>query len=134
MNTKEFRATVVDAILTWGAANFPAVPIIYENGPVPDEDKIGPIWIDVQIRWYGGKALAFGDPVSGRHSGAVAVNVFYRSAQGTGLSDDIIESLTDLLRTRRFGSSVVQFPSRTVPTDLLGWYKTGLLFPFTVDR
>lgn len=133
MNTKDFRAAVVGAIQTWGSASFPAVPIIYENGPVPDQDKIGPIWIDVTLRWYGGMPRAFGDPVSGRHTGAISTNVFYRGAQGTGLSDDIIDSLTALLKTRRLGSAIVRFPSRTVPTDVLGWYKTGLLFPFTLD-
>ena len=133
MNTKDFRAAINGAIQTWGAASYPAVPIMYENGPVPDEDKIGPIWIDVELRWYGAQPHAFGDPVSGRHRGAISVNVFYRDAQGTGLSDDILESLTTLLKTRRFGSAIVKFPSRTVPTHLVGWYKTGLLFPFTLD-
>lgn len=133
MNTKDFRAAIVAVIQTWGAASFPAVPLIHENGPVPDQDKIGPIWIDVEFRWYGAQPRAFGDPVSGRHSGAISVSVFYRGAQGTSLPDDIIESATTLLKTRRFGSAVVKFPSRTVPTNLLGWYKTGLLFPFTLD-
>lgn len=132
--TKQFRAAVFGEIQTWAAANFPTLPIIYENGPVPDEDKIGPIWLDVEVRWYGARPLALGEGGSGRHSGAISANVFYREASGTGLADDVIDSLELTFRTRRIGSAIVNFPQRTVPTNLKGWYKTGLLFPFTLDR
>lgn len=134
MNTKDFRAAVFSAIQTWGAANFPTLPIVWENGPVPDEDKIGPIWLDVEIRWYGGKSLGIGNVISGRHSGAVSVQVYTRGAQGTGASDDVVDSLETLLKNQRLGTSILGFPQRTVPTNLRGWYKTGLLVPFTLDR
>lgn len=132
--TKEFRAAVFGEIQAWAAANFPTLPVIYENGPVPDEDKIGPIWLDVEVRWYGAQALALGEGGVGRHSGAISANVFYREASGTGQADDVIDSLETTFRTRRIGSGIVKFPQRTVPTNLKGWYKTGLLFPFTLDR
>lgn len=135
MNTKQFRAAVFGEIETWGAANFPTIPIIYENGPVPDEDKIGLIWIDTEVRWYGGQNLGLGAlPNVGRYTGTISTQVYYRAAQGTGLVDDVIDSLETLLRSRRIGTSIVQFPQRTVPTHLRGWYKSGLLFPFTLDR
>lgn len=134
MNTKEFRAAIFGAIETWGAASFPTLPVIYENGPVPDEDKIGPVWLDMEIRWYGAQPMSVGNVVTGRHSGVISANVFSRDATGTGVSDDIIDSLETLLKTRRFGSAIVKFPQRTVATNLKGWYKSGLLFPFTLDR
>lgn len=135
MNTKEFRAAVFGELQTWGAANFPTLPIIYENGPVPDEDKIGSIWLDCEVRWYGSTGLSLGSlPFTGRYTGTISTQVYYRSAQGTGAVDDIIDSLETLLKTRRIGTSIVQFPQRTVSTNLRGWYKAGLLFPFTLDR
>ena len=133
MSTKNFRAGVFGAIQTWSAANYPAIPVVYENGPVPDEDKIGPIFLDVEIRWYGAQQLSLSDVTTGRHSGAIRVNVFYREASGTGLSDDVVDSISLALRTRRIGGGLVRFPQRTEPTPQLGWYKTGLLFPFTLD-
>ena len=132
--TKDFRAAVFGEFQAWGAANFPTLPIIYENGPVPDEDKIGTVWLDLEIRWYGAQALTVGEVIAGRHSGAISANVFYREAEGTGTPDDIIDSLETTFRTRRLGGAIVKFPQRTVPTNLKGWYKTGLLFPFTLDR
>ena len=101
---------------------------------MPDEDKIGSPWLDVEIRWYGAKPMSVGEVVAGRHSGAVSVNVYCRDASGTGSADDIIDSLETLMRTRRLGTAVLKFPQRTVPTCLKGWYKTGLLAPFTLDR
>lgn len=134
MNTKAFRAAVFGEIAAWGLSSFPTLPLIYENGPVPDEDKIGPVWLDIEVRWYGAQALTIGEVVAGRYSGAISAAVYYRDNQGSGLPDDIVDSLTDLLKTRRIGSSIISFPQRTVPTHLRGWYKTGLLFPFTLDR
>jgi len=134
MNTKDFRAAVFGAIQTWGAANFPTLPIVWENGPVPDEDKIGAIWLDVEIRWYGGRPLGIGNVVSGRHSGAISLQVYSREARGTGASDDVVDSLESLLKNQRMGTAALSFPQRTVPTNLRGWYKTGLLVPFTLDR
>lgn len=133
MNTKDFRAAVVTAIQAWAQINYATLPILYENGPVPDEDKIGPIWLDIEIRWYGARTLSIGEVYSGRHAGVVSCNVFYREASGTGATDDILDSLSTALCNRRMGSAVIKFPQRTVPTNLKGWYKTGLFFPFTLD-
>lgn len=135
MSTKQFRAGVTQHIKTWGTASFPTLPIIYENGPVPDEDKIGKVWLDLEIRWYGATQLAFFDLVpKKRHTGAISVNVFYREAAGTGLVDDIIDSLSTSLECRRLSGGLILSPQRTVPTHLKGWYKSGLLFPFSLDE
>jgi hypothetical protein len=133
MSTKDFRAAVTGAIRDWGAASFPSMPIIYENGPIPDEDKIGPIWLDIEIRWYGARPLAMGQVTSGRDSGVISAQVYYRDASGTGLTDDVVDSLRALMKNQRLGGAVVSFPQRTTPSNLKGWYKTGLFFPFTLD-
>lgn len=134
MSTKQYRAGVNQHIKDWAAAAFPTLPVIYENGPVPDEDKIGRIWLDLEIRWYGSQQLAFSDGVpKKRHSGAISANVFYREAAGTGLVDDIVDSLSNSLQCRRLAGGLIMSPQRTVPTHLKGWYKSGLLFPFTLD-
>lgn len=134
MKTKEFRTAVVDEILEWAAAAAPTLPIIWENGPVPDEDKIGPIWLDVSIRWYGGQTLTIGEVIKGRHTGVVSLQIFSREGQGTADPDTLIDSLTDALASRRLGTATIKFPQRTTPTDRLGWYKVGLLFPFSLDH
>ena len=130
MSTKDFRAAVTLEIQTWAAANFPTLPVIYENGPVPDEDKIGQIWLDLELRFYGGSVAAFGTTPRMRQTGAISAQVYYKESSGTGLSDDIVESLTTLLQARRIGGAVVLAPQRTVPTHMRGWYRTGILLPF----
>jgi hypothetical protein len=134
MNVKEFRSAVFAEIEEWGQDSFPDLPIIYENGPVPDEDKIGPLWLDVSVRWYGSQQLSIGEVVAGRYSGVVSVLAFYREGQGTAAVDDVLDSLEQRLRTRRFGSSTLQFPEHYTPTFIKGWYKVGLMFPFYLDR
>lgn len=130
MTPKEFRAAVSAEIQTWAAANFPTLPVIYENGPVPDEDKIGPVWLDVEVRWYSGSAASVGTIPRMRHTGAISAACFYRSGEGTDQPDSIIDSLSTYLQVRRLGAGVLEAPQRTVPTNLRGWYKTGMLLPF----
>jgi hypothetical protein len=134
MNTKEFRAAVNAEILSWGAASFPTLPLVFENGPLHDRDKIGPIFLDCEVRWYGGKPLSIGGGASGRYSGALSMQLYHRATLGTADPDDILDSLTDYMKVRRIGASIISFPQRTIPTHLLGWYKVGLLFPFTLDH
>lgn len=133
MTSKEFRTAVFDRILTWQAASFPTLPVVTENGPQPDENTIGRVWLDCEIRYYGGHNITMGLNPIGRMTGAVSTQVFYREAEGTGQVDDILDSLTTLLKNTRLGSGTLQFPQRTVPTCLRGWYKSGLLVPFYLD-
>lgn len=132
MTTKEFRAAVFAEIQAWAATNFPTLPVLYENGPTPDEDAMGAIWLDVEIRWYGASVAAIGTPPRMRHSGAVSANCFYRNGEGTGAPDDVIDSLGGYLQARRLGAGILEAPQRTVPTNLRGWFKTGVLLPFTL--
>ena len=134
MNTQQFRAAVFGALETWGAADFPSLPLVFENGPVPDEDKIGPIWLDMEIRWYGSHVSSVGERPRLRDTGALALNVFHKDAAGTLLPDQILDALTELLRCKRLGSALLEAPQRSMPTNLRGWYRVGLLVPFYLDR
>ena len=133
MSTRAFRSGVVSEVVQWAAAEFPELPIIYENGPVPDEDKIGPIWLDVSIRWYGAQTKNVGEFAAGRHTGVVSAQVFAREGSGTAKVDDILDSLTRFLATKRIGSGIVMFPEHNTPNTAQGWYKSGLMFPFWLD-
>ncbi|VTU32269.1 hypothetical protein H4CHR_02978 [Variovorax sp. PBS-H4] len=133
MATEQFRSDANAAIEAWRLANFPDVPAFYENGPQPDELTVGPIWIDVSIRWYGAKLVTMGDRPLGRHTGVVSVNVFHREGEGTALPDQVIDSVKELLRARRLGAAVLYMPQRQIPTSVDGWYKTGVFAPFTLD-
>lgn len=132
MTTEEFRAAVIADIQAWGAGSFPALPIVHENGPVADEDAIGPVWLDVELRWYGASIATVGKAPKQRHTGAVSAMCFYRQAEGTATPGAIVDSLIARLGLRRLGAGVLWAPQRTVPTNLLGWYKTGILVPFTL--
>jgi hypothetical protein len=127
---KEFRAAVNNEINAWATSNFPTIPVIYENGPVPDEDAIGPIWLDVEVRWYGAHNATLGVMPRVRHSGAVSVSCLHRGGEGTDQPDTLIDSISTYLQNRRLSAGVTEAAQRTVPTSLRGWYKTGTLIPF----
>ena len=130
MTPKEFRAAVNTEINAWSLANFPTIPVVYENGPVPDEGTIGPIWLDVEVRWYGAHNATLGEVPRVRHSGAVSVVCFHRNGEGTDQPDTLIDSVSTFLQNRRLSAGVLEAAQRTVPTNLRGWYKTGTLIPF----
>lgn len=132
MTEQDFRAAVFGEVRDWAATAFPTLPVIYENGPVPDEDKIGPVWLDVEIRWYGGSISSVGTNPRQRATGAVSLMCYYKPGEGTDVPDRVIGSVGDLLSARRLGAAVLAAKQRTVPTNLLGWYKVGVMIPFTL--
>ena len=134
MTTKLFRTAVFDRILAWRDASFPTLPVVTENGPQPDENTIGQIWLDCEIRFYGSHHVTMGTNPIGRHTGAISTQVFYRAGEGTGRVDDVVDSLLANFKNVRLSSGVLKFPQRTVPTLLRGWHKSGLLVPFYLDE
>lgn len=133
MSTKDFRSAVFAEIDTWQKTHFPTIPAVYENGPVPDEDRIGPAFLDVSIRWYGSTTLSIGESKKGRHRGVISVLFFMREGQGTATADEVLDHLSKHLSHRHLGQSTVYFPEHYTPTNFRGWYKVGLMFPFTLD-
>jgi hypothetical protein len=132
MTPKEFRAAAFAEVQAWAAANFPAMPVLYENGPTPDEDAMGAIWLDIEIRWYGSTVAAIGTPPRVRHTGALSAMCFYRSGEGTDEPDSVVDSLSEYLQARRLGAGVLEAAQRTVPTNVRGWFKSGVFIPFTL--
>ena len=131
--TALFRQAVNAEIETWRVANHPTIFAAYENGPTPDEATVGPIWIDCDIRWYSARLASMGVRPLGRHAGTILTNVYFRDAEGTGPVDAMLDEIKELLRARRLGGAVLSMPARTISTDFHGWYKSGLLTPFTLD-
>ena len=134
MSTESFRSALVANLLQWRDANFASLPLLTENGPVPDEASLGPVWLDLELRWYGASLVSIESRPVGRHKGAISLCVYYRLGEGTRLSDQIMDSLNERLRHQRLGGAVLLFGQRSVPTEYKGWYKTALFFPFQLDE
>ncbi len=132
MNTEDFRIAVTQEIVSWGANDFAEVPIFYENGPLPDQDKIGPLWLDTQFRWYGGQIASVGAKPRTRHTGAIAASCYFKSAGGLAQPGKLLDALGTLLEARRISGGILWAPQKTIPTHLLGWYRSGILIPFTL--
>ncbi len=132
MSTEAFRSavhTLVESTMT----AFPGVPVFYENGPEVDEASVGNVFLDVEIRWYSAKLVSIGQDSTGRDTGAISLQVFYKSAEGTKVVDELVDDLRDAFKAKRIGAGVTQMPQRSVPTHLKGWYKSGIFVPFHLD-
>lgn len=133
MSTQDFRSAVFGAVEAWRGASFSAVPAFYENGPTADEASVGPLWLDVSMRWYSAAQITVESAPRGRHTGALSLQVYYRAGEGTAQVDAVIDSAIAALRCRRYGSGLLYMPQRSVPVVAAGWHKSGLFIPFHVD-
>lgn len=133
MSTQDFRSVVFGLIDAYMTSNHPGVPVMYENGPEVDEEVAGNLFLVVELRFYSGRLMEVGQGARGRSSGAIAISAYARQATGTAQTDEIIDTMIEMLRSRRIASGLTRMPQRTVPNPIKGWYETGILVPFTVD-
>lgn len=132
MSLETFESLVIAEVERWAAENFPNTTVVFENGPVPEEDKIGSPWIDVSLRPYAGNPLALATK-QGRDTGVFSFAVFTREGEGTAQAKEIVSSLRQHFAGFRAGSGWLSYPDPYLPTTVKGWHKRGLMFPFTVD-
>lgn len=132
MTYEELRSWLQTSVDTWRAANYPDLPVFYENAEVPNQESVGPIWLDVCLRFTGGKAMTVGTRPMGRDTGNLSLSVYHRQGEGTQLADQIRDSLREHFRTHnRVGTAALDYPIPALATPaFLGWHKTGLLIPF----
>lgn len=132
MSTEAFRSAV-HTLVESTMAGFPGIHVFYENGPEVDEAAVGDIFLDVEIRWYSAKLTALGLNSPGRDTGAISLQVYYKSSEGTKVVDELVDDLRDAFKAKRVGNGITQMPQRSVPTHLKGWYKSGIFVPFHLD-
>lgn len=133
MSTADFRSLVFSAIADHMQQNHANIHMAWENGPEVDEAAVHTGIAEVELRFYGASLTEVGPNSPSRHSGAIAVWVYVRETAGLATSDAVCDSLSTLLRRRRFGSGLTKAPQRTVPAPAKGWYRTGITVPFTLD-
>lgn len=134
MSTQNFVNTVNETISNLMAAEFPTVTVLYENGPEVDEASVGGMFLDVEVRWYGANLVTMELNPTGRHTGAVSLQVFYKQAEGTAAVGLLVDRLIAEFKSKRIGGAITRMPQRSVPTHLKGWYKSGLFVPFHLDQ
>ena len=133
MSTQSFVNTLNDTVDTLMAAEFPTVTVLYENGPEVDEASVGDMFLDVEVRWYGADLITIELNPTGRHTGAISLQVFYKQAEGTAAVGALVDRLIAEFKSKRLGGGITKMPQRSVPTHLKGWYKSGLFVPFHLD-
>ena len=132
-DTQAFQDAFHTALVDWQQANEPDLPMFYENGPEPDQARVGDTFVMSEIRWYGASYITVGSNPVTRDSGALSLNVYFRSGEGSARASELIDSLRRLFKARRLGHATLMASQRTVPVWVGGWYRTGLLVPFELN-
>lgn len=135
MTKTQFRSWVETQVDTWRAANYPTLPVFYENGENPDQGKVGALWLDVEIGYRGGVAAAVGGRAPARLSGNVRLMAYMKQGGGMQAGEAVLDSLLDHFRTNRraAGGVMLDVPVPHSAPPMLGWQKAGWLVPFKVD-
>lgn len=133
MSIDAFETALISRVAQWHQANYPALDLVVENGPIPELDKITDVWIDLSVRPYNGTLLGVGQESIGRETGVLSIRVFTREGEGTATAREVLQSLKGELTRFRTGGGWLGYPKPYLPTTELGWYKRGLMFPYTVD-
>ena len=108
--------------------------MLYENGPEVDEASVGDMFVDAEVRWYGSDLVTMELNPLGRHTGAISLQVFYKRAEGTAAVGALVDRLIAEFKAKRIGGGITKMPQRSVPTNLKGWYKSGIFVPFRLDH
>lgn len=133
MSIEAFRGAVQDEISTWMTANYPSVPVQFENADALNQDTAGAMWLDVETKFFGGGNVTMGGRPRGRDHGTVNTNLYVKEGEGTLASGPIVEGLRELLRNRVIGGATLSFPAYAAPPAALGWRQYGLKTPFRID-
>ena len=137
MSLREFRRDLFTEIENWRQANFPNIKIIYENDSPIDESETmenAEPWMDVHLRFFGGKATSLGPSAPRRHMGSVSLSFYQRRGEGTADTDDLIDSFGKHFSSRRIGRGLLHTHEIAIATDFFGWYKSGLFIPLHFDE
>lgn len=133
MDSTDFRAAITAEVVAWAAANYPSMDVCYENGPTPDQDAISSPWLDMELRWFDTTQLTVSEGAGSREHGVISLAVYARAGTGTAQTEAVIRSLTQAFKLRRVGTAILRAPRRYTPTTVAGWYKVGIMVPFTLD-
>lgn len=134
MDFTQFRGWVQGHVDAWHTSNYPDLPVFYEGAELPDQDNIGPRWLDVCVKYMDGEEVTVGNRPRVRDVGTVKLMLYTRQGEGTQLSDQILSSLREYFRTNnRAGNAKLGGPRPHSAPAALGWLKAGLLIPFKSD-
>jgi len=132
MSTEAFERAATQEVLDWLAIHCPGVPLVVENGPIPDRNGLQE-FVDLQFRYYGAVDITVGTRPIVRDTGVISLRHYAREQTGTGRTRQVVEGLREHLRARRLGGAAIFAPQRTTGAPAKGWYSSGLLAPFKLD-
>lgn len=123
------RDSIVGYLNPLYTAAYPAVPVVYDNGPF-DWNDTPEMFVEVETEFYAGEQVYISESPLRRVSGCVYVSVHAKAGSGTRASLGIIDWFSEALKFRTVGSALLQAPEPEQPETYPGWYVSCLKVPF----
>jgi hypothetical protein len=130
------KETIQKEIVTWFdaayRAQYPAVPIVYENAPF-DWNNLPDTFTEFEVRFYTGQQINLGAPKT-RYGGYVYVTVWTKEGKGTLPTKKILDWVDDRLGYKRLTYTQIEAPEPDEGSPNKGWYIEGSKFRFYADE
>lgn len=110
----------------------PTIPVVYDNLETPPQ---GGAFVRLAVANSDSQQTALGDGARRwRQFGQVVVGVFVPKGTGPKLTDELVDSITAILRSKTIGGFVVtRSPSPQSPMEQGAWWVTNVLTDFYWD-
>lgn len=124
------RTTLVDIIDAPFRAEFPDVPLIYQNQPF-DWSHAPDFYVELEFEVDDREQITISHATPRtRAYGAVFVTVYGRTGTGTARALGVLDWFTGLLQYRSDGPLQFQVASDGQPEAVDGWFRQSATFPF----
>ena len=133
MTFEDARAAVYAKLDAFMQANYPAVPVQYENRANVDVSNLtGPVVV-CELAYGDGEQKSLEQAPIVRYQGAIWLNAGAKEGEGTADSLGILSALASAFKTTSFGGVVTQAPRPVPGAKRLGLYFIGIRVPFYFD-
>lgn len=127
----EARDSIVTMLAGW-PANYPSVPVFYDNAVRPDLDKLAD-YLVCEIVFTQSKQADIGPRPLLRSYGDVVLMLGVKVGQGSRASLSRMSFLSDTFRFKQQGGVVFSAPHLLPPLSRNGWFQMELVVPFYFD-
>ncbi len=125
-------SAVYAAVLEEMATHYPSIVVAQENGPF-DYSNPPPVYVLVEIKFYGGNQIGLAAAPRTRTSGFVYVTYHCREGEGTLAGLDVLDKIAARLAYSTLDRAQLQAATLADEAPPRGWHTDMIKVPFYAD-
>lgn len=128
------RQEIVSHVNAAFVAQFPGVPIVYDNQPF-DWNNPPETFVEFEVKFYGGHQISMSATPKTRHTGYVYATVYGKVGSGNKLILEIIDWMSSHLGYAQLANTSISAPeSDDLSGPVKNWYAEAVKFSFQADE